>query len=330
MKPTPGQSLTEYALPILLLVVASGVIFQATSFLPAMNSNIGQTANGVVQNNRLLISTMGTLPKGTVITPEDPFASVPGQQVSFTLADGKQYSLTMKNPEDLVVVSGGNGTTNNSLAMLDSLIAQMVANDPEGEDPRIPELKELSARGHRIADAQKLLQDNLPAEKFQRPDDRWDYLTSHFVTFEGKQISLLELGGSLNYYYGLNPSFVRYNSKPAFSVMPVWYTTYNSKIPKDTNNPINSFMSQMESLRKSNILKDDQTLSTLVNDVLSNQIFYSAENTFYAPTVEDVQQLVHDTRTDSGQLCKLSRFINCQAAKTSNDPPESQAASPSP
>lgn len=313
-----GQSITEYILPIGLVGLVAVGLWQTLDAGALFQTAFSSTNNGQMVQRQLQVNAFASGIQSDSLTAQSGgffppgWENIPGKDYVFTLADGVTYRVPTKNPEDLFEVAGFDGQTQNALATLDAFIAQLMANDPEGDDPRIPELKELSKRGHRIAAAQALLESMLPPGGFDKAKDRYDFLENTPVMFEGKQTNLLELAGSLNYFYNLNESFNRANEQLIISANQTFWKRSEPNSRMDHNNPINSFMIQMNDMRDSPILKQDPVLHTLVNDILANQIFYSSVNTLYAPDKQSVDRLQTETETRSEDLCHLSQHIECR------------------
>jgi hypothetical protein len=313
-----GQSLTEYVLPVCLVGMVALVMWQTMDANNLFQTAVSNGNHGKIVQRQLQVNTLAsgvqspTLPAQSSGFFPSGWENIPGRDYVFTLADGITYRVPTKNPEDLYEVAGFDGQTQNALATLDAFIAQLVANDPEGDDPRIPALKELSKRGHRIADAQALIESMLPPGGFAKSQDRYAFLEATQVMFEGKQVSLLDVAGSLNFFYGLDDNFNRGNEQLIVSANKSFWKHSEPHGKMDHNNPINSFMIQMNEMRDSSVLKQDPVLSTLVNDILANQIFYSSVNTLYAPDKVAVDRLQEKSETRSEDLCRLSNHIKCQ------------------
>jgi hypothetical protein len=309
---------TEYTLPACLVGLAVLAIWQTLDVGNLFQTAFSNSNNGQMVQRQLQVNAFASgVQSGTLADQSGGFfppgwENIAGMDYVFTLADGVTYRVPTKNPEDLFEVAGFDGQTQNALATLDAFIAQLMANDPEGDDPRIPELQELSKRGHRIADAQALVESMLPPGGFDKPQDRYNFLKATPVTFEGKQMTLLDVAGSLNFYYGVSGDFNRGNPQLLIGVNQSFYKHSEPNGRMDHSNPINSYLTQMNDLRDSSILKSDPVLNTLVNDILANQIFYSSVNTLYAPDKDSVDRLQEETETRSEDLCSLSKYIECR------------------
>ncbi len=316
-KPT-GQSVTEYILPACLVGLAVLAIWQTLDVGNLFQTAFSNSNNGQMVQRQLQVNAFASgVQSGTLADQSGGFfppgwENIAGKDYVFTLADGVTYRVPTKNPEDLFEVAGFDGQTQNALATLDAFIAQLMAIDPEGDDPRIPELKELSKRGHRIADAQALLESMLPPGGFDKARDRFAFLEKTPVMFEGKQVTLLDVAGSLNFYYGLDGNFNRANEELIVSANKTFWERSEPNSRMDHSNPINSFMIQMNAMRDSSVLKNDPVLHTLVNDILANQIYYSSVNTLYAPDKDSVDRLQEKSETRSEDLCNVSRYIECR------------------
>ncbi|MBY0403165.1 MAG: hypothetical protein K2X66_04645, partial [Cyanobacteria bacterium] len=146
-----AQSLSEYMLPIALVSIL-GIVS-----LSVLGGNLNTMFTG-------LIGTKPPSPPATVsnranfltYTPspnyKNPFPTLPGKNITVDLGNGKSLSLRMADPVAAAESAGGSGVTENALAAIEQITAQLKA---QGEDPsKIAALEQLALKGQRIKDLQ--------------------------------------------------------------------------------------------------------------------------------------------------------------------------------
>jgi hypothetical protein len=195
------------------------------------------------------------------------------------------------------------------------LIKELREKNPE--DARIPVLAELSARGHKIKAAQALLTSKFPPGGFKDSRERNDFLKNTRVVFEGKEQSLLDLAGQMNWFYNRSKEHNRHADEYAYGANPGFYENYRTESQNDPDALINRFMDQMVTVRNSSVM-DDPAIGALVDDVLAKQIYLSSTQTLFVPTKEDSVKLVDKTKMGANFICKISRFIQCGGESQSN------------
>lgn len=305
--PAKGQNLTEFILPASITLVTVGILVSGTPLLDAMFQALNGSVNGEQQGKTIQVKALGSL-SSPVVSQDVPFPSLSGKIMTFTLANGQQISINLADPEAVAEVAGGNGVTGNALSALDQLIAQLTEANPE--DPKIPPLAELSRRGHLIQEMQALVEGQFPPEGFKSPSQRDKFLAETTVTFQGKEMALIDVVRQLNYFYYSSSDSYYKSGNMVNSLVPVIYEHYKPREKDDPNVPIISFMNQLHEIRHSDQFQDP-AMQALVNEILAKQIFVSAEQTIYTPTKEQVGELVEDTEVNSKRICKLSKFHNC-------------------
>ncbi|MGE0200850.1 MAG: hypothetical protein AB7P76_07775 [Candidatus Melainabacteria bacterium] len=186
MRASKGQSLAEMALGTALVAI---VLIPVLSVLGGLTNDI--FGNALQNNPKPVVASVpiqttpaptadpGTVSPVTPPVPVTPVAGAPGS-VSVTLADGTVLTMPNypNNISNIVETTGANGATDVMLAQLDAMLAQLQASgnaDPE----TVSRLQELSNLGHRMANAEALVENALAAH----PDAN-DFNNQTF-TFEG-------------------------------------------------------------------------------------------------------------------------------------------------
>lgn len=220
--------------------------------------------------------------------------------------------------------AGGNGVTENALSVLDQMIAQL---QEQGVDPaKIAQLEKLSQAGHKIKAIQKQIEAKCLQQGFKNDLERYNFLNNpaNSIVVNGKTMKLLDaarllsLEGSSSVYTSatLKEIYIHHGdsislksnydySLAHFEAGPL--SAYdNIEVP-----PIFNFMLQLREVENSGLLSNP-TLSRLVKEDLSRQIFNSSDQTLLVPTHSDVAALVQTTQTSSNAICSLANAVTCQ------------------
>ncbi|MBY0406002.1 MAG: hypothetical protein K2X66_19015 [Cyanobacteria bacterium] len=320
----PGQSLSEYALPI-ALVSLIGIV--SLSLLG--NTLSDMFTNLVTQKNNTGIVAIKPPSKfqnsggnnTLTATSNIPFANLPGKIVQMNLSNGKSMTLNFANPVAVADSVGGNGVTENAVALLQQIAQQL---RDQGEDPnKIAELEKLAQYGQKIKDLQKQVEAKFPKEGFKSTVDRFNFLINpaNSIMVEGKETTLLDASSLLSSYNGTpdyfpknsfqnyDVKFVSSNSNQKYDGIYANYFRSNRETTEKT--PLVNFMNQLQKVENSGLLSNPQ-LKQLVKDDLSFQIFNSANQTVRMPTKSDVSELVKITRVGSNDICTLAKSTLCQ------------------
>lgn len=312
MKFGKGQNLTEYTLPIVLVVIASGAMLFGPNLANTMLGQINNANSGELEGKSIRIKSLGDVNKipGVVIPQDNEFSNLPGKSYTVTLSNGQTVSLNMADPEAVAEIMGGNGITGNSLSALDQLIEDLRTKDPS--DPKIPMLSALSEKGRTIRDLQALIEAKLPPGGFENPEARTHFYDTTTIHYNGEDIPISSIAGKLNWFYNDHPDYNTNHQELAYEANLLFYDGYKPDAGHDPTAPINQFMDQLSAIRNSDLFQDP-AMKSLVNEVLAKQIFLSSVQTLFAPTKADVVTLVERTGISSDKLCKVSSAVSCDA-----------------
>lgn len=310
-----GQNLAEYSIAVGLIAIVS------IGALSVLGQNIAQ---GLGDSISIASNGTGAGNINGVLQPtnlNNPFPNLPGQRITVDLGNGKFLNLDMADPASVAEAAGGNGVTENALAVLKQAIDQL---REQGEDPgKIKELENLAREGQKIKDLQKLIESKFPQGGFASTNERFDFLTNpaNNIEFNGQTMSLLEASGSLNltFSHSTPDNYSEYDQSTQYTQTGYYdvddtknYFNYNNNnLVSQHPGVILDFMRQLELVENTGILSNP-ALKQLVKNDLSRQIFTSAGQTFQAPTRADVSALVQTTRSSSNNICTLANSVDCQ------------------
>lgn len=338
-KTLAGQSLSEYLLPVGLVCIL------AISFANMVGGNITDLFGSMITKNSssrsiptTTVATGNTRRTSTLGIPTSVANVPPGlqafKQVSVDMGNGKVLTLNYTMPAETVGGNGNSKVTENALFMLDQIVSQL---EEEGlETPEnIEMLRKLSELGHDIKGIQQLVQNKMPAEGFQSAEEQWTYLNANTIELNGKSISLLEALKKLN----IDGTSSRFKTKTEFlsalanpdlrkpssmdgsinnlnaNNFTNWSISYfTSSEPLKQNamkQPLTAFMQQLANIRSAGILKNP-VLAELVQNQLSRQIFDASNQTIFAPSSAEVQDLANVSKTNANHICTISQYSSCQ------------------
>lgn len=301
-----GQSLAEYGIALGLVAV------MAIGTLAVLGDTIQGGMNGVFQPFGPQPSPASPAAPTVALAsfnpdgPLSPFAKLPGKNVTLDLGNGKVLYLVYPNPTNVAEVAGGNGVTENALAILDQAIFQM-EQPPKADPAEIAALKKLSEEGHKIQAIQKALDDATPSDLPTDAAARFNYLQTHFITIadpvtgQPRQVSLMDAGSTL-----------RGKSSDDLSQIPVAEADLRQSNIIKNSSQLYSYLTAVQQVKDSPILQNSPALKDLVLKDLGQQIFDSSWATASAPTKDDIKTLTQTTRFNSNQICTLSNSATCQ------------------
>lgn len=157
-----GQSTSEYALVIGLVVIASiaGLSAMGNWTNQALSGMIGQRPATTNNTQAALLASLQAALAGQP-QPYTNIPNIPGKLMQYPLGNGQTLALSFADDQALLETLGPNGVTENKLAALDQLIWQLEHGDPPGDPAIIGPLKDLSLKGHLAATSQKALQSSV-------------------------------------------------------------------------------------------------------------------------------------------------------------------------
>lgn len=333
-----GQNIGEYGIAFGLIVVVSIAI------LGLIGSNVSDLFTGSIKKKSPAQSASATSNSGApavaLASGNLPFSNLPGKLVQVDLGDGKSLRLSYADPVAVAEAAGGNGVTENALAVLEQTIAQL---REQGEDEaKIAELEKLAMAGHQIKDLQKLFESKFPPKGFANNQEKYDFLldSANSIEIDGKRMTLMEaapllngstLGSSIlkltscngekvNTCYGAYDTYLRRNDlvqsndselfalmKDAYFAQDNFEITFNAS----ASGPIGKFVQQLRKVESTGLFSNP-ALKSLIRDDLSRQIYNSSFQTYMVPTKADVGALVEVTRTNSNDICTASNAVSCQ------------------
>lgn len=303
MKCNSGQNIVEYALPLALIVVITG------AWLTVPGLFVSHSFNGSLQGKTLMIQPLGTISSSNITEGMvNSYQETTGRPMQLTMRDGQTLSLRLREPEIVAEAQGGNGITENALATLDQLIAELTALNPD--DPKIPMLSQLSSHGHEIKDLQAAIEARFPPGGFEDADERTAFFQNKTIQYHGQEIPIVSVIGKLNWFFNDHPDYNTRVNEFAYEANESFFKNYRPDPKNDPTAPINRFMDQLSVIRNSQLFQDP-AMKTMVDDILARQIFLSSGQTLFAPTKRDVQTLVNRTHLNSDNLCSLSRYVSC-------------------
>lgn len=329
-----GQNLGEYGIAFGLIVVVSIAV------LSLIGTNVSDLFTGSIKKKSPAQTARATsnssAPATSLASGNLPFSNLPGKLVQVDLGNGKSLQLNYADPVAVAEAAGGNGVTENALAVLDQVIAQL---KEQGEDEaQIAELEKLAMAGHKIKDLQKLVEAKYPAAGFRNNRERFQFLSdpANSVVVDGKEVTLLKTlkllnGAGMALSGDKGDFFAHYAYYDAYikgsdldprnddrNTLPenAFYTdkTFNNYTHSIFNNdymPLNEFMYQLDTVKQLGILSNP-VLKRLIADDLSRQIFISSSQMAQVPTRSEVGKLVQITRTSSNDICTASNAVTCQ------------------
>lgn len=302
-----AQSLNEYILPIALVGLV-GIVS-----LSLMGGNLNELFNGMIDTKKKPVvvqnTTIEAFPgNGLESNADVPFANLPGKKIQVDLGNGKTLHLNMADPVAVAEASGGNGVTENALAVIQQIITQL---REQGEDEaKIAELEKLALAGQKIKTLQQQIEAKFPKEGFVDNQARFDFLINpvNNIVVDGQETTLLKASASLSYNYDFSNDYDgHYDSYFYYSGNDYYFDDYNY----DRLGVLTDFRRQLQKV-ESSILLSNPALKHLVKEDLSIQIFNSSAQTIQAPTQAEVGALVRRTRNHSNDICTLSASATCQ------------------
>lgn len=318
-----GQSLTEYSLVIGL------VILGATGGLMLLGQNVStqmQSSLAIAGNPSPLVASSGNNNLQPLSAASgNPFANFPGKTITLDLGEGRVLNLNYANPPAVAESVGGNGVTENALAALDQMIAQLKTLDPD--NPVISDLVALSKEGHSIKFVQRAIEAKFPAEGFPDNESRYKFVTDPTNTItlpNGQVMTMLDAMDSLSFNNGRsvakeqkNALFYRnadYQADLESVKTDFFIGSFNNRegYSYSDENPIARFINQVKAVEANAFVQSHPALKTLVVETLSQDIYLSSNHTHLAPNKADVKQLAETTRENANQICTQASSASCQ------------------
>lgn len=262
--------------------------------------------------------------------PANPYSNFPSREVVINLGKGKSITANIIDPALLAETAGGNGVSEYSSDMLLSIAKQLKAEEAIDEE-QYDALAELALRGQRIKEAQKLLESKFPIKGFRNAQEKFDFLQSHTVEWDGKNQSLLTLAYSLNVhqdtskindfnYFSLysqdrNGYFSgseENNYDSSFSFREAQSRDNKGWPPLDgIKTPMQQFLSQLALVEDKGITKNP-ALMTLIKDTFAKNIYLSSNTTLFTPNKAEVGSLMEMTRKNANNICDTSlKQVKC-------------------
>lgn len=309
-----GQSLNDYFLPLALVGVV-GIV--SLSLIGSNLSDLFSNMIGKKKNTAVAATANAAAVPTNALTSQTntSLSNLPGQTVTINLGNGKSLKLDYADPVAAAESAGGNGVTENALAVLQQVINQL---REQGEDEtKVAALEKLAQEGHKIKNLQKQIEDLFPTKGFSDQESRYAFLIdpANSIIVDGQSMTLMQAASSLHHY---NYTFT--NEEDRFKLNAENYTKFNydnSFETYDYNNlsnestRINSFMAQLQAVENSGLL-DNPALKRLVKEELARDIFTSSSQTYAAPNKTEVAALVKTTRNSSNNICTLANSATCQ------------------
>lgn len=297
MKPK-GQGLAEYSLiALLILVVSIPAISLFGGDLMGLLQDMFSGMNKSVTAQATPLSNAAMAQSGDLVAAERNFAGS-SAAVKVTLKDGTVIDLS-QYPQDLkkyVDATGSNGATNEMLAQLDSLIAQLKKGN-QITPAQLSSLQDLSNQGHRIASIEKLLEDSY------KNADSLNTIYSGQVTFDGKTYTPLTLRSLIGWDTGLNGTYTG-NDTPDTLQTTMSATGANPELSKFLNLYFQAEGSgALNDPALKNIVSDLTSQIAFLTEVSEHSSWEIATSSLDPKTINNVQvSLVTDN--NSSQICK--------------------------
>lgn len=305
-----GQNLAEYSIVIgLVALVSMGAL---ALFGQSISQGLGDTL-AFGQSGNPAGSGLENTPQ---LNQGNPFPDLPGKRITIDLGNGKSLTLNYADPVAVAESSGGNGVTENALAVIKQMVAQL---REQGEDEaKIVELEKLALEGQKIKSLQQQIEAKFPKEGFASVNERFNFVKdpANSIVVEGKEMTLLDASSVLSftltsdtYDSDLYQYLYNYNQNNTYTDSNYYKISHSLYYGKA--GPLYDYMQQLLKVEDSGLLSNP-VLKSLVKDDFSRQIFYSSNQTFIAPTQAEVGALVKTTRTSSNNICALSNSVTCQ------------------
>ncbi|MBY0404618.1 MAG: hypothetical protein K2X66_12015, partial [Cyanobacteria bacterium] len=325
-----GQSLSEYVLPI-SLVSLLGIV--GLSLLGNNLSTLFTNTISTKQNPGMITRNAPSIPQNVggnnplTASSNIPFSNLPGKMIQMNLNDGKSLTLNYADPVAVADSAGGNGVTENALAILKQIAQQL---REQGEDEtKVVALEKLAQYGQKIKEIQKQVEAKFPEGRLEVDIDRFNFLTNpdNNILVDGKEMSLLEASAMLTTFENNDRNIkldtfdaysslftsnknnaITYNARMNFNS---FNTTYTPTPNQTTSSPLINFMAQLKTVEDTGLLQNT-LLKQLVRDDLSFQIFNSSNQTVKVPTKFELSELVQRTRNNANDLCSLAKSVTCK------------------
>lgn len=321
-----GQNIGEYGLALGLIVVV------CISVLSLFGTNLQDLFSNSIKHKSPLPSVdiagtageSGVSFQNTSATAKNPFPTLPGKLVQVDLGNGKTLTLNMADPVAVAEAAGGNGVTENALAAIEQIIAQL---REQGEDEaQIAELEKLALAGQKIKAVQQQIEAKYPPSgQFESQSEKFAFLTdpANNIVVNGEEMTLMkasqQLSTNTGTFSGISSSGVysQSYSDSASAYANRSYYEYTNTIDRDPDKfsmapgLLHQFMRQLQAVETSGLL-NTPALKNLIKDQLSKQIFSASNQTFQAPSKTDFANLVRITRTSSNDICTMANSATCQ------------------
>jgi hypothetical protein len=305
----PGQSLSEYAMPVALVSVL------AIASLGLLGQQVSNQFNQSITKAPPRIAPIGFA--GSSVN-EPMLQALPGQFYQIALSNGKTLSFRYTNPAAVAESVGSNGVTDK--AALEMLrLAKELRNAGELDQTQFQGLVDLANKGHAMAQIQKQVDALLPNKSLGDSASRLAFLKNTTLPQNGKtlfdtlsNLSLVKNDGTSS---GWDESFT-YNWNLDISRIGDYFRTYDWQVKNansnfNKNSPLNGFMNQLKAVEASGALKNP-AVNALIKNVFAPEIFKSVNNSITVDTKQELAERYQNTQANSNNICTVSQSIQCQ------------------